>query len=116
MNSYIPVGLLVVALVVLATLQYQSIGQISEIERQKQEGSLINASNRFAQDFWSEREQLYSALESRYRNSSDVPSLISRHREWADKAPHPSLVEALYIADADPAVTGLRLRQLSVER
>jgi signal transduction histidine kinase len=116
MKSVIPIGLLVVALVALATLQYQWIDQISLVERQKLEASLVNSSMRFAADFAVERERLYRSLESRYRHSGDLVTLIARHQEWSQATQHPTLVKTLYVADTEArSETRVRLRQIHVE-
>jgi signal transduction histidine kinase len=115
MKSVIPVGLLLVALVVLATLQYQWIGQITLIERQKLRSSLVTTSNRFVQDFKDERDRLYGQLQG-YRYSEDVSNLIVRYREWVDAALHKNLVQTLYVADSDTSGgDGLRLRQVFID-
>jgi hypothetical protein len=117
MKSVIPIVLLLVALIVLATLQYQWIGQISLVERQKMESSLVTSSRKFVQDFTAERERTYGALETRYSYSGDVPTLIARHREWAQTARYPNLVKTLYVADTEASDSmRLRLRQISIEQ
>ena len=51
MKSLIPVGFLVVALGVLALLQYRWIGEISQAERQRLQNAVRDSSDRFARDF-----------------------------------------------------------------
>src|SRR5574339_463587 len=92
------VGLSVVALLVLAGLQYHWIGQIAVAERQRLERSMAQSSRELADDFASEFRNLGSALEPRFSPASLEPSLVAaRYLDWAGSAGYPDLVRTLYI-------------------
>jgi signal transduction histidine kinase len=83
------VGVSLVALLVLAGLQYHWVGQMAVAERQRLERSLA------------------MMLEPRPQNPSDVTSIAARYKEWADTAAYPALLKNLYLAQVPSRVMRL---------
>lgn len=99
MASRLSVALLLIALIVLAGLQYYWIGQISVAERQRLERSVRESSDEFAEDFALELRTLLSTWDSRDGTpavSIDDASILTRYQDWVYSAGFPGLVEALY--------------------
>src|SRR4030095_12835537 len=98
MGLRLSVALSLVALLVLAGLQYHWIGQIAVAERQRLERNVAESSREFADDFFAELRNLGIGLEPRFAPVSSDPSLIAaRYHEWMLSAPFPNLVNALYL-------------------
>jgi len=92
------VALSVVALLVLAGLQYHWIGQIAVAERQRLERSVAQSSRELADDFSSEFRNLGNALEPRvFPVSLDASLVATRYLDWAASAGYPDLVRMLYL-------------------
>src|SRR5262245_10757308 len=91
------VAFLVIALLVLAGLQYQWIGQITVAERQRLEASLRQSSERFAEDFSEEIRYVATTFELRDGMPNDAVPLIVRYHEWTQVAPYPHLLRSLYL-------------------
>ena len=92
------VAVSLVALLVLAGLQYQWIGQIALAERQRLERSVAESSEEFAEDFSDEVRGISMMLEPRPGFPSDPESIAMRYREWAATATYPTLLKNLYLA------------------
>ncbi|MDQ1591920.1 MAG: two-component system, OmpR family, sensor histidine kinase SenX3 [Pyrinomonadaceae bacterium] len=96
---------LVVLLVVLATLQYRWLGQVSAAERERMQGTLSAGAARFAQDFDRELGRVYFNLKldaSAWR-ARDADAYAARFDQWRASAPHPRLVGDVYVVDAGDA-------------
>jgi hypothetical protein len=92
------VVLSVVALLVLAGLQYHWIGQIAGAERLRLERTVAESSRELADDFASEFRNLGSALEPRFFPVSFDASLVgTRYLDWVASAGYPDLVRTLYL-------------------
>src|SRR5262245_61942737 len=91
------VALSLVALLVLAGLQYHWIGQIAVAERQRLERRVAESASELAEDFTGELRSLAGELEPRF--SPVDPVLIAmRYHDWAATAAYPGLVKSIYIA------------------
>jgi signal transduction histidine kinase len=93
---------LVVLLVVLATLQYRWLGQVSAAERERMQATLSAGAARFAQDFDRELGRVYFNLKldaSAWR-ARDADAYAARFDQWRANAPHPRLVGDVYVVDA----------------
>ena len=104
------VALSVVALVVLAGLQYHWIGQIADAERLRLERSVAESSREFADDFAAEIRGLGNALEPRLSPGSlDPPLIATRYHDWMANTSYPNLVHALYLVRSTKDVLRLNL-------
>jgi signal transduction histidine kinase len=102
-------SMLAVALVVLATLQYRWIGEVSEAEEQRVRAELTGASHRFAEDLGRPVARLVSAFE---RASTD--DLFERFAKWSREASDPRLLAAIYVVRPDGTLGRLDLRGGSI--
>jgi len=91
------VAVSLVALLALAGLQYQWIGQIAVAERQRLERSVAESSEDFAEDFSDEVRGLSMVLDPRPALPSDPESIAMRYKEWVETAAYPSLVKNVYL-------------------
>ncbi len=93
---------LLISLPLLAGLQYNWLGQLSENEHERMKSNLHVSANRFTEEFDTELARLrfaFSAVASPLdRSTSEVDQVVARlHRNWEESAPHPGLVDALYL-------------------
>ncbi|PYQ28818.1 MAG: hypothetical protein DMF56_14180 [Acidobacteria bacterium] len=86
--------LLVIALGVLATLQYRWIDRVSEAERQQTRANLDFAARRFTDDLRAELGALFDAF-----GQPDRGEVEDRYDQWARAAAHPALLENVYVAE-----------------
>jgi signal transduction histidine kinase len=92
---------LVVLLVVLAWLQYRWLGQVSEAERERMQGTLSAGAARFTQDFDRELGRVYLSL----KMDADVwgaragDAYAARYEQWRATTPHAQLVREVYVVD-----------------
>lgn len=92
------VALSVVALLVLAGLQYHWIDQIAVAERVRLEHGVAEASNDMAEDFTGELRNLTGILEPRFSPVTPDPvSIATRYHYWAAGSSYPNLLKSLYI-------------------
>src|SRR5436190_16644980 len=96
-----------IALLALAGLQYQWIGQIAVAERQRLERSVAESSEEFAEDFSNEVRGLSLILEPRPGFPSDPESIAIRYKEWAATATYPNLLKNLYLTQSASGVLQL---------
>ena len=103
---------LLVALAVLAGLQYQWIGQVSVAERQRLEAGLRDSSTRFAQDLSEEiLRPVVRTFDMRDGAPQDAGPILSRYEQWTLSAPYAHLLRTLYFVrpDSDDGVELLRV-------
>src|SRR4030095_3402592 len=99
------VALSVVALLVLAGLQYHWIGQIAVAERQRLKRSVEESSREFADDFSAELRRIGNALEPRFPSATIDPALVAgRYRGWVSGAAYSNNVKAGYVVQTPPEV------------
>ena len=92
------VGLSLVALLVLAGLQYYWIGKIAVAERQRLERGVAESSGDLAEDFTSELRNMTGILEPRFSSVPPDPvSIATRYHYWVISATYPNLLKSLYI-------------------
>ena len=97
------VGLLAL-LTLVAVLQYDWLGQVSRAEQERMRNTLRSAVDRFAEDFDRETARAFVYF---FRATSTAPGvspesrLAERFRLWREEAPHPDLVEDLFLAQPD---------------
>jgi signal transduction histidine kinase len=102
--------LLVGLVVVLATLQYRWIGQVSEAERAQLQKSLTQRAREFGDDFDGEITRLYLALQTQVDPLTGPPSaaLPAALDGWRASARFPQIVGAIYLAEPQGAGYSLR--------
>ena len=94
---------LVISLPLLAGLQYDWIGQLSDNEHERMKSNLRISADRFAEDFDTELARLTFAFSAAVvppfdPSTRDVDDLVAhQYRTWEESAPHPRLVQALYL-------------------
>jgi signal transduction histidine kinase len=103
MLSRLSVVLLLVALPVLAGLQYQWIGQVSQAERQRLEEGVRDSSSRFADDFAEEIRSVLTTFELRDGLPPDVAPVVARYEQWNQSALYPHLLRTLYLMRSNTA-------------
>jgi len=103
--------LLVIALGVLATLQYRWIDRVSEAERQQTRANLDFAARRFTDDLRAEFNALFDAF-----GQPDRGELEERYEQWARAAAHPALLENVYVAERRDDVWGLLVLDRELRR
>ena len=98
----IAVGLLAL-LTLLAVLQYHWLGQVSRAEQERMRNTLRSAVGRFAEDFDREiaRAFVYFRVDPVAPGVPLESQLAERFRLWREDAPHPDLVDTLFLAQPD---------------
>ncbi|NWG12479.1 MAG: HAMP domain-containing histidine kinase [Acidobacteria bacterium] len=106
---------LAVLVVVLAALQYQWIGKVTEVERDRLQARLTTSVELFRDAFNRELMQLCSALrrDPFVRETEGPAYYVHLFEDWREGAQHPDLVEDLFIGSAD---TGGRLEVSRYDR
>jgi signal transduction histidine kinase len=103
-------ALLLVAVPVLAVLQYRWLGRVSDAERDRMRASLEAATSQFRLAFDGEVAAAYVALamDAETYSRGDWPRYAERVERWRRAAPHPALLADLYLVertiDAAPSV------------
>lgn len=94
---------LVTLIVLLATLQYRWLGQISNAERDRMTANLGTHSTGLAQEFDHELTRAYATFQLDAITPDDnLASRISvRYDNWLEKARYPRMVRDIYIARKD---------------
>jgi len=102
--------LLVGLVVLLATLQYRWIGQVSEAERAQLQKSLTQRARDFADDFDGEITRLYLAMQTQPNSTSarEDAALPAALDAWRASARFPQIVGAIYLAEPEGAGYSLR--------
>ena len=95
-SSWFPILLIVTLLgllVLLATLQYQWLGQISNAEQVRLEARLKDDAKRFAEDFNNEIHSIYFMFQF---SSKDWNSFGNRYAAWQEKTNYKNLIKDFY--------------------
>lgn len=114
-------GVLAALLLVLASLQWRWLGQISADERERMQRSLRTQVTQFTQEFDRELTRAYFWLQmDRGAMAGSAAAASTGHfQRWFATAPHPALVSAIYVATIedgpDTAARSLRLSQYDRE-
>jgi signal transduction histidine kinase len=87
-------------LVLLATLQYRWLGQVGEADAARLRASARERAELFARDFDREitRAFLWLRVDGETARKRDGPGYARRWARWSRLAPHPAIVQAVYIA------------------
>ncbi len=86
-------------LLLLAGLQYQWIGQISDSERVRLNGRLLDDTGRFAEDFNREIQAVYFSFQADSENveANNWVSFNKRYRFWKNQTRYPEVVKNIYL-------------------
>src|SRR5688572_1041852 len=93
-----PIAALVL-LVLLASLQYYWVGQVSVGERERMRASLRVGATRFSEDFDRELARIYLSLQMDAATMRDQAwkDYARRYNHWFATAPYPRLVGDVYL-------------------
>jgi signal transduction histidine kinase len=89
----------------LATLQYQWLGQISAAERERMRANLTTRTAAFAMDVDRELTRAYLTyqLDPMENDAALVTRLVARHERWQGTSRYPRLVKDVYVATRQPS-------------
>jgi signal transduction histidine kinase len=98
-------GVLAVLLLVLATLQWRWLGQISADERDRMQASLRSRVADFTQEFDRELTRAYFWLQADRGSAPGVAAADStgHFQRWFTTAPHPEMVRSIHVVSVHPA-------------
>jgi signal transduction histidine kinase len=104
------VGALLVALVLLAALQYRWVGQVGEAERARLQSSAHGRAEQLAQDFDREVTRAFALLQvdEDMLGPEGGERYFTRYERWASRSEHPGLVSAVYVVTAEKGTPSLR--------
>lgn len=107
---------LLLLLAVLATLQYQWIGRVSDLERQRMHENLESAGARFTEDFDRELTRAFIFFHPEPGGSTEegLKRAMGQYERWSADAPWPDLIQGIYAASRKADGT-LGLSQLQLE-
>src|SRR4051812_41646737 len=90
-------------IVLLATLQYSWLGQISDAERQRMRASIETRAAEFAKDFDQEITRAYLLFQpdAAHREDDEAKRLTERYERWQATARFPRMLKALYRVTRD---------------
>jgi signal transduction histidine kinase len=88
-----------IALVLLASLQYHWVGQVSAAERDRMQATLRAGAARFSEDFDRELARVYLSfqMDATTLRDKNWERFATRYDHWATTAPYPGLVEGIYL-------------------
>ncbi|HWM93074.1 MAG TPA: HAMP domain-containing sensor histidine kinase [Thermoanaerobaculia bacterium] len=97
-------GLLLLLLAALATLQYQWIGRVSTLERQRMHESLLSAGSRFTADFDRELTRAFLLFHPEPAQPVDpagtgLERVAKQYERWRTEAPWPDLIRDVFVAE-----------------
>jgi two-component system sensor histidine kinase SenX3 len=90
-------ALLVGLVGLLATLQYQWLGKVSEAEREQLRRSLTQRAREFADDFDLEISRAYETLQ--LNSGRDVAVFSAGFDKWSETARFPQMIRGVYLAE-----------------
>lgn len=95
--SYPLMAALLLLLPLLATLQYQWIGQVSEADRQRMQASLVSSTERFAGDFNAELARVFVTFQFRRPDFDNLPDhFVRRYSQWIQTSLHPQILRRVF--------------------
>ncbi len=101
-SAFVPLTVAaLVALTLLATLQYHWVGQISAGERERRQANLTLSAQRLGEDFDRELARAYLSfqMDAATLRDSEWERFAARFDHWRQTAPHPGLVKAIYLVE-----------------
>ena len=90
-------GVLAALLLVLASLQWRWLGQISADERDRMQASLRSQVGQFTQEFDRELTRAYFWLQADRGPNVTAPASVGHFQRWFSTAPQPDLVRAIHV-------------------
>jgi signal transduction histidine kinase len=101
---------LLVALALLATLQYRWVGQVGEAERARLQASARSRAEQLAQDFDREVTRAFAWLQvdEDMLGADGGVRYAARYERWAARTEHPGLVAAVYVVTRENGKHSLR--------
>ena len=101
---------LLVALALLATLQYRWVGQVGEAERARLQASARTRAEQLAQDFDREVTRAFAFLQvdEDMLGADGGVRYAARYERWAARTEHPGLVTAVYVVTPVSGTLSLR--------
>src|SRR5829696_4168377 len=101
-------GALLGLILLLATLQYRWLGQISGAERERMKANLNTRAEAFRQDFDREltRAYLLFQLDPMQADQSAAAGVVTRYDRWQATARFPRMIKDVFIVPAPDADTG----------
>ena len=105
-------GVLAILLIVLGTLQWRWLGQISADERTRMRASLRSRVEDFTQEFDRELTRAYFWLQVDRGPAPGVAAADStdHFQRWFSTAPHPDMVRAIHVVAIQPGTDGASAR------
>jgi signal transduction histidine kinase len=99
------VGAVAALLVVLATLQYRWVGQISEAEKARLRTTAKSRAEEFARDFDREITRAFLRLQfdAAGARTLDTTRFVERRAHWRANTAHPGLVQDVWLAEESGA-------------
>ena len=90
-------------IVLLATLQYRWLGQVSAAERERMKANLATRASGFAQDFDRELTRAYLTfqVDPVHGGENLVAPMAALHDRWQGSSPYPRLVKDVYLVSRD---------------
>ncbi|HEX5691474.1 MAG TPA: histidine kinase dimerization/phospho-acceptor domain-containing protein, partial [Roseiflexaceae bacterium] len=90
-----------ILLLLLASLQYYWVGQVSAGERERMRASLVTGATRFSEDFDRELARIYLNLQMDAATVRDQAwqNYARRYEHWFASAPYPRLVGEIYLVE-----------------
>ena len=111
-----PLALLLIAtlLPLVAVLQYRWLGSLSELEGQRMERTLRQATDRFADDFDDDLTDIYQEFHlDRGRGEEAIAAeFAEEYADWRESAPSPEMVADIHWVSGSSA-TGLQVRRFN---
>lgn len=110
--------ILTAAVIVLATLQYQWIGRLTEVERDRLQARLAASVDLFRDAFNRELIQIVGAFRRDLflQATEDLTLYVQMYEDWREGTRHPELVKALFVATLDRESRFALLRYEEIER
>jgi len=111
MNLRVPMfaiaGALLGLILLLATLQYKWLGQISGAERERMTANLNTRATAFGQDFDREvtRAYLLFQMDPMRQDASSAASFVARYDRWQATARFPRMIKDVYLVSSPDANT-----------
>ncbi len=110
---------LLALLPVLAILQYQWMGRISEAERERMQNNLRDGASKFTSDFDREIARAFISFQCSESNADELAAaLVDRYAKWSADTAFPQLINNIYLVEADanqPALKRINLTTKQLE-